>query len=267
MLFKKIKYSLILAFCSALTFTSCNNDLPSSSPSENSSESVNVSSSVSEQPYVRDENYQWSIENQDYLHGKVDVLVGTTEEPLDVMVTKVGDQTFKADGNFNFESTLNYIGDTINSDNSNRAADFLYVNGQKLKRIVSDGAKGVTIDENLLLQGENTLTVKIGPYWTDNDYDENKNHGNKWQSCDDFGLQDVHLTLPTKEIIYPKTIVRYYPIKVGIPVSQNNTKIVEEDYNPTINERLGDGWEQFDSYYGNPENNYRIQNMIIMHIM
>lgn len=243
---KNIKYAFLVIFSAILSLTSC-------------AKKANNRSSSSEGPYIRDSHYFWSIDEQEYLHRQVDLVVGSTLESTGTLTTKIGSHTFDEDTSIQIQSTLNYIGDTINSDNSNNAADYLYVNGQKLKKIVSDGSKGVTIDENLFVLGENILTIKIGPYWSTNDYDESKNHGNKWQNCDDFSLTDVHLTLPTNAKLYPTTIVRYYPIAVGKPVSNNNLKTVEEPYDPAKTERLGDGWGPdgsgvyHDSYYGSTE--------------
>lgn len=236
----KIKYFFLFAFSSILALTGCGK-----------------TKGEDKGPYVRDVNYDWSFEDKEYLHENPNLFVGTLLTPDAIFKAKLGNKTFEEDPFIDIESTLNYVGETINSDNSNKAADFIYVNGTKLKRIVSDGAKGVTIAENLFVEGENTLTIKTGPYWSENDYNENINHGNQWQNCDDFGLTDLHLTLPTNKKVYPTKAILYYPLAVGKPVSQNNLKIVEQEYDPTVQIRIGDGWQGHDSFYGNTEQDGR----------
>lgn len=253
----KIKYGFIMFLTSLLSITGCDSKNDVSPDDVNSSS--NSHSEVVEPPYVRDETYDWSLEGKEFVKGENTVVVAHDGEARKYISLKVGTETFKQDHDNPVKFSINYTGYGINSDNSNNAADYIYLNGEKLQKIPSDGSKGVSLDEELLLDGENTVTVTIGRYWSTIEYNESLNHGNEWQKgCDDFQLSDFRITLPENASLYPTKIRRYYPIEVGIPAKNNNTKIVEEDYDPSEVFWIGDGWGTFDTYYGHPDARYNI---------
>lgn len=212
----------------------------------------------SEQPFVNDKNYTVSIESIDYAKGTLELIASTKEVPTQPISLKVGNQIIEEDGIDAPKAIIRYEAIGINSDNSNNAADYLYLNQQKLGKIPSNGEKGVTIEENQLINGQNSMMVTIGRYWSTTEYNESLNHGNKWQSCDDFQLRDFHIVLPNQKKLYPTTIRRYYPIQVGIPANLNNTQIVDSPYDPNELFWIGDGWGSYDTYYGHEDPRFNI---------
>lgn len=234
----KPKYFLYFTFASTMILTGCKKE--------------------SEQPFVNDKNYTVSIESIDYAKGTLELIASAKNGPDQPITLKVGNQFIEEDGIDAPKAIIRYEAIGINSDNSNNAADYLYLNQQKLGKIPSNGEKGVTIEENQLINGQNSMMVTIGRYWSTTEYNESLNHGNKWQSCDDFQLRDFHIVLPNQKKLYPTTIRRYYPIHVGIPANLNNTQIVDSPYDPNELFWIGDGWGSYDTYYGHEDPRFNI---------
>lgn len=242
-MYNKKNLNVLLVLIATLAITSCGGKTDSSSVTDNSNtsdtfkESSDTSINTDE---VSNEDLDWSLNYNNYLNSKSVIAITDSKAQNRNLTISVDDGVKEEKLDTKASVTFNYENTNINSDNSNNAADYIYLNGKKLQKLPSDGHKGVTISEDLLQNGRNTIGLTIGGYWGQPEYDENKNHGN--QGCDDYTIQDFHLTLPTNQKLYPQYISKYYPLKVGIPASQNNMEIVDEEYDPTVSFWIGDGW-------------------------
>ncbi len=241
----KPKSLFLLTFASTMILSGCGGN-------------KEVKNSSSNSIIEDDPNFSWSLENQNYLRDEANIVISKKENILENVSLQIGEKTFEENCDLPIQVTIRYNGIGINSDNSNNAADYIYLNSKKLQKIPSNGQKGVTIDEKLLVEGENVVTVTIGRYWSTKEYDISINHGNKWQSCDDFQIGDFHLMLPTQKTLYPTILRKYYPKTVGIPAKLNNTVVVEEAYNPNETFWIGDGWGEYDTYYNHENPRFNI---------
>lgn len=234
----KPKYILYFTFASTMALSGCKKE--------------------TDKPFVNDKNYTCSIDSLYYTKGILELVTSAKKVSSNPVTLKVGEHTFEEEIIDSPKATIRYNAIGINSDNSNNAADYLYLNQQKLGKIPSNGEKGYTIDETKLMDGQNSIMVTIGRYWRTTEYNESLNHGNQWQSCDDFQLSDFHIVLPNQQKLYPTTIRRYYPIQVGVPANKNNTQIVDSPYDPNEVFWIGDGWGSYDTYYGHEDPRFNI---------
>ena len=205
-----------------------------------------------------DPNFSWTLSSKKYLNNKMKLVVGSKKYVDDIVYLMANDMEIEEDTFNAVNVSFNYTVIGINSENTNNAADYFYLNSEKISKIKEDGDTGVVVPESKIFPGQNIVTLTIGQYWSKTEYQETAYHGNNWQSCDDFQLGNFHLTLPTLEKVYPTTIRKYYAKKTGIPVKVNNQVIVDEPYDPTQIFWIGDGYKGHDTYYGHEDPRYNI---------
>lgn len=235
---KKLFLLCILCLCS------CNKNNRTSSSSEENYDDI-------------DFKYTWNIKSNAAYSGTLEIYAGTTDPTFEDVFLHINNQEYLENITTPKYASFNYVGTDIKGDTSQNAADYFYLNQERLGKVPSDGAVGMVVDEAKLKYGENVVTLTIGQLWSTKEYDETLPHGNAYQSCDDYKVKDFHLTLPTGESLYPARIRKYYPEKVGV-AALNHHVVIETEYDPTVDFWIGDGWGNADTYYGHSNERFNI---------
>lgn len=236
---KKYIFTILL---SSITFSSCKNG-----------NTINSEHNYDDYDF----KYEWNLSKNSSYNKTLDIYTSSITANGEPLTLKVNNQEFTEEKNTNFSLSFNFEGIDIKSDNSYNAADYFYLNNNRLGKIPSDGNKGVIIDETAMINGNNVVTITIGRLWSDLEYDPNLPHGNQYQSCDDYQIKNFHLSLPTNKIIYPDTMIIYIPEKVGVPANQAQV-VIEKEYDPQQTYWVGDGWSGNDTYYNHSNPRFNI---------
>lgn len=224
--------------------------------SSSSSLTDTESSISSSEEFVDDPNYYYGLNKDDAFSKNLDFSVTSEKEDVSLNL-KIDDKSVAPLDETDWNLKLYYETFNCNSDNANRAADYIYLNGVKLGKIPSDGSKGINLNviENDLLIGENVITVTIGGYWGAAEYDYT---GPNKANCDDYKIGKMYVVSNTLEKIYVHKMVEYKWVNGTRNTYNKYESIPDKDTLYWV----GDGWGGSVAYDGNPNERLNIAQKI-----